>query len=119
MAWRRAARGRDLGQLALERPGAGEQPAIERIERVARREEHEPAGHANGDADRAAVELDQESLVHLNVSNAPGARPRWRELRRGIGLAGLGCARRSLATCCSLEGPRLCPTREHAEGPGR
>jgi len=63
MAWRRAARGRDLGQLALERPRAAEQPAIERIERVARREEHEPAGHANRDADGAAVELDQESLV--------------------------------------------------------
>jgi hypothetical protein len=50
-------------QLALERAGAGEQPAVERLEPVAGREEHEAAGHADGDADRAAVELDCETLA--------------------------------------------------------
>src|SRR5690242_10700774 len=54
---------RDLFQLALERPGAREEAAVELVEGTARRKEHEAAGDADGDADRAAVEFDGETLA--------------------------------------------------------
>jgi hypothetical protein len=60
----RAPQRRDhLAQRAFEHSGAGEQLAIEPIEIILGREKHESAGHAHGDADRPAVDLDQESLM--------------------------------------------------------
>jgi hypothetical protein len=52
-----------LAQRAFEHSGAGEQLAIEPIEIILGQEKHEAAGHSYGDADRATVELDQESLM--------------------------------------------------------
>jgi hypothetical protein len=50
-------------QFAFERAGAGEEAAVEAVELIGGCEEHESAGYADGDADRAAVELDCETLV--------------------------------------------------------
>src|SRR5689334_7171341 len=57
----------DLLQLALDGAGAAEQPPVHLIEAVVRSVEHEAARHADGDADRAPVELDCETLIeHLD-----------------------------------------------------
>jgi hypothetical protein len=53
----------ELRQLSFEGARTGEQPSIELGEIVVRAKEHESARHTNGNADRAAVELDCETLA--------------------------------------------------------
>src|SRR5690242_784939 len=105
---------RGFSELALHRADAAEQTAVEGVEIVAGRKEHEAAGHPDGDADRAAVELDCEALAwHLNFSNA--------RRRASAGAAarcpsdGL-CGKRSreAATLCLVGRPRASPCRAHA-----
>jgi len=48
----------DPPQFTLDRSRSREQTAVEFIEAVAGRKEHESAGYAHGNADRAAIELD-------------------------------------------------------------
>jgi hypothetical protein len=52
-----------LPQFALESAGPPENPTIDLVVLVVRREEHETAGHAHGDADLLAVELHYETLI--------------------------------------------------------
>lgn len=54
---------RGLLQFALDRPRPREQSPVELVEDVARRKEHETTGDTNGNADRAAVELDCKALT--------------------------------------------------------
>jgi len=68
---RAAGTARDPFQFALERPGAGEETAVELVEITARRKEHEAARNADGEPDGAAVELDRKTLAwHFDFSNA-------------------------------------------------
>src|SRR6478672_3511197 len=71
---------RDSLQLALDGAGAAEQPSVHRVEAIVGGVEHEAAGHADGDADRAAVELDCKTLGnHLNSApDGPAEHARMR-----------------------------------------
>jgi hypothetical protein len=71
-------------QRPVDRPGAREQAAVERVEPLVRRKEFEAAGNAHGDPDRATVELNGKSLPggHGNVS--PGERILGRETRKRL-----------------------------------
>ena len=53
----------DVPQRPFKRSSAGKQSTVERVEAVVGRKEHEAAGHADGDADRATVELNCETLA--------------------------------------------------------
>jgi hypothetical protein len=71
----------------VNRAGAREQAAIERVEPLVGRKEFEAAGNANGDPDCAAVELDGKSLPggHLKVS--PGERVAGRKAQTRLAPA--------------------------------
>src|SRR6476661_6982745 len=58
----------DLLQLALDGARPAEQPPVDWFEPGIGCVEHEPARHADGDADRAAVEFDCKTLVNHNSS---------------------------------------------------
>ena len=53
---------RDLLQLALDGPGAREDPPVQFVEIAVGCVKHEAAWHSNRDTDRAAIELDDKSL---------------------------------------------------------
>src|SRR5579884_1351820 len=66
-----------LLQLTLDGPGAAEQPPVHLAEPIVGGEEHESARHPDGDADRAPVELDGETLIDHDDST-PGGRAQAR-----------------------------------------
>lgn len=53
----------DLPQFALEASSTWEQPAVEFVEIVTGRKEHESAWHAHGNPDGAAIELNYKALA--------------------------------------------------------
>src|SRR5690242_9444586 len=73
----------DLAQLPLDGAGAAEQPPVHRLEPVVGRIEDEAAGHSDGNADGAPVELDGKSLgdhvtrLLASERGAPGLARRW------------------------------------------
>ena len=106
----------DLLQLALERPRPREEPAVERVEAIARREEHETAGHADGNADGAALELDCKTLAwHLKSPMRAAASPEPR--LRSVWLL-FQWMRFDNLKRCSFGGPGLAPPRDHAAAQG-
>jgi hypothetical protein len=63
----------------VDRAGAREQAAVERVEPLVGRKEFEAAGNADGDPDRAAVELNGKSLPGGHGKMSPGERIAGRE----------------------------------------
>jgi len=109
----------DPGQLPLDRPGAAEHASVHLPETVVGGVEHEAAGDADGDADRAAVELDCKSLGdHLTQLRASEPRARL----GGVALIGPVVkweAPRVFGEARSSERPQAQPRREATGRSGR
>ena len=82
--------------MALDGAGARENTAIHFVEFIVRRVKHEAARNADGDADRAAIELNYKSLGHrtlLPASGRKGARERGLANRNARQTRGGVCVR--------------------------
>jgi hypothetical protein len=66
---------RDPLQLPFDGPGAAEQSPVEPGEPPVRRIKHEAARDADRDPDRAAIELDRETLCRHDNSSPDGQPP--------------------------------------------